>query len=788
MAKNRPAIPKETQREVLFQARHRCAVCCEPIPLEKAHIRPWNKSHDNCAGNLIALCANCHERADNEKWGEAYLHRYKQDPCALAANAMPPMSPQQKAMVDLIIACDPDSMTDKERRRLLSMIAAYVDVPLSTVSVILIGLANSTRVRLELPAQAVDKLLEGFKNKDPLISIFLEDFRLIRVEAAQKAYLQTSKSQRLFQYDVFLSYNSKDKPRVRRLAEKLRSAGLRVWFDEWIIEFGEDIYSAIENGLEVTRTLVLCLSPSALGSGWVSLERSTALFRDPTNSERRFIPLVLSQCDMPDTLKRLKYIDYRDESEVAMKSLILASRPVVSPEIASDQPATDSVTRIHCKLNCRELQAEVLHARPAAFVAQLCKMFPNTFFNLYKKGGLKPVDPKQALQLILGSFVHGEDVVLEVKGNLRVMAAEFFKVAWENLAGYSDNIAAVKSRILKLIDEAYVRVHDPDLEELDHQLLASNMNGLTSMPEEHRSIAIINDRLHNISLPMIPMIAKYFDSPLEIGFEIPHKGVFLFQMNAENGFELNQQILELNIGVGTAITLLTSGPNRFKTSESVKSVLENLWQCDEWLRGRGNDIDGLSIVPELLAFAKEVGESHNAEYGYVQNPFVSNLLTVRQVLVNPRGMRFQKSEALSQLVSPHAVLHELETSSILKRIQDVEREQPIILRPGFAIAHAAMDRSPRISITFGVYPDGIQWTKDGQMVKLVAMVICARDTHKTWRDYLQKFSTLFRSNPSLQDELITSKRSEDFIAMLRNVEIAKSSKPPRRRASGREKR
>jgi len=36
-----------------------------------------------------------------------------------------------------------------------------------------------------------------------------------------------------FQYDVFLSHNAKDKPRVRRLAERLSEARLRLWFDEW---------------------------------------------------------------------------------------------------------------------------------------------------------------------------------------------------------------------------------------------------------------------------------------------------------------------------------------------------------------------------------------------------------------------------------------------------------------------------------------------------------------------------------------------------------------------------
>ena len=67
-----------------------------------------------------------------------------------------------------------------------------------------------------------------------------------------------------FKYDVFLSHNSKDKARVRRLAERLKDAGLRVWFDEWIVRPGDDIYLAIERGLEAARVQVLCLSPAAL--------------------------------------------------------------------------------------------------------------------------------------------------------------------------------------------------------------------------------------------------------------------------------------------------------------------------------------------------------------------------------------------------------------------------------------------------------------------------------------------------------------------------------------------
>lgn len=125
-----------------------------------------------------------------------------------------------------------------------------------------------------------------------------------------------------FSFDVFLSHNSKDKPRVQRLAEKLRTSGLRVWFDEWAIKPGDDIYLSIERGLEVTRTLVLCLSPAALESDWVGLERSTVLFRDPSNAGRRFIPLLLADCNLPDALRRYKYVDFRDDADKAFEELL----------------------------------------------------------------------------------------------------------------------------------------------------------------------------------------------------------------------------------------------------------------------------------------------------------------------------------------------------------------------------------------------------------------------------------------------------------------------------------
>jgi WD40 repeat protein/signal recognition particle receptor subunit beta len=58
----------------------------------------------------------------------------------------------------------------------------------------------------------------------------------------------------------------------------------------------------------------------------VGLERSTVLFRDPSSAGRRFIPVLLAECKLPDTLRRYKYVDLRRESEAAFEELLAACR------------------------------------------------------------------------------------------------------------------------------------------------------------------------------------------------------------------------------------------------------------------------------------------------------------------------------------------------------------------------------------------------------------------------------------------------------------------------------
>jgi hypothetical protein len=59
-----------------------------------------------------------------------------------------------------------------------------------------------------------------------------------------------------------------------------------VWLDEWVFQAGDIIALKVDEGLEQSRVLLMCNSLAALASGWVALERSTAVHRDTANVGR----------------------------------------------------------------------------------------------------------------------------------------------------------------------------------------------------------------------------------------------------------------------------------------------------------------------------------------------------------------------------------------------------------------------------------------------------------------------------------------------------------------------
>ena len=418
--------------------------------------------------------------------------------------------------------------------------------------------------------------------------------------------------------------------------------------------------------------------------------------------------------------------------------------------------------------------------RPAAYIVKLSKdWFPHTKFQVRRSGeDAQPsdegVDSKSITELVLAGFCHGDEVCVQVSGRCETMAAEFFKIVWENLEGYTDDERGVKARLAGLIDDAFLGIDDPDLIGFNTAVFQTSRKEDSDGVQECRAVATINDHLHNLSLPMLPLIAKHFDVGLQIAFELtPSDGIFSFGMNEQNGFELDYtRILRLNVEIGTRITVLTRGTNRVEANTAVTSVLRNLWQCDDWIRQRPKGLESDAAIVELLAFAKSLGRFQSPENTSISNPYISNLLSPRRVFMNNERSEFSKQGILRQLLSSQVQDYGLDMALVLKGVQDAERREQVVLREGFALAHGAVERTPRVAISFGVYRKGVVWDGANRVVRLVCMVLVAKDCYGTWRDYLRKMGILFSSNRDLQEQLIQSRDSEDFCATLRCAEKA----------------
>jgi WD40 repeat protein len=88
--------------------------------------------------------------------------------------------------------------------------------------------------------------------------------------------------------------------------------------------------------------LVLVLSANAFASDWVTLERHTVLFRDPTNSQRRFIPVRIDDAEIEETIRQFAYIDWRKKAKKEYAKLVAACRPAPAEGTQSQPTETQA--------------------------------------------------------------------------------------------------------------------------------------------------------------------------------------------------------------------------------------------------------------------------------------------------------------------------------------------------------------------------------------------------------------------------------------------------------------
>jgi hypothetical protein len=177
----RPAIPAEAARSVLIEAGHRCAVCGVPCPLERAHIVPWRNSRDHAVENLICLCANCHEMADRDKWGERVLREYKANPWVHRQNSNHKEA-KTFALVQIVIRKEMRDFDDHQLEILRYALAKFLDTDPKEIKVVA-RRKGSVKLIIECPASAAETLRRTFQNKKEDLQNSLPLFPVENIEA-----------------------------------------------------------------------------------------------------------------------------------------------------------------------------------------------------------------------------------------------------------------------------------------------------------------------------------------------------------------------------------------------------------------------------------------------------------------------------------------------------------------------------------------------------------------------------------------------------------------------------
>ena len=116
---------------------------------------------------------------------------------------------------------------------------------------------------------------------------------------------------------AFFSYSRDDSEFAVHLAEDLKAAGENVWLDQLDIEPGTPWDREVQKALANCPRMLVILSPTSVSSDNVLDEVSFAL-----SKQKKVIPVLYRECDIPFRLARLQFIDFRTDYARGLKALL----------------------------------------------------------------------------------------------------------------------------------------------------------------------------------------------------------------------------------------------------------------------------------------------------------------------------------------------------------------------------------------------------------------------------------------------------------------------------------
>ena len=172
---------------------------------------------------------------------------------------------------------------------------------------------------------------------------------------------------------IFLSHNSKDKPWVRNLADRLTSDGVVVWIDEAELNIGDSLIEKIAEGIQEMRFVAAVISKNSISSTWVQKELNLAMSKEIKGRQVTVLPLLIESCTLPPSLTDKLYADFRspDNFEREYSKLLRA----IGVQAASQNTQTKEVEEAGTAAQKQE--QESLNLRIVGVVKERTRQDPN---------------------------------------------------------------------------------------------------------------------------------------------------------------------------------------------------------------------------------------------------------------------------------------------------------------------------------------------------------------------------------------------------------------------------
>lgn len=150
-----------------------------------------------------------------------------------------------------------------------------------------------TDVVIKLQREEAEEAKRAAREQQRIYNAYERRIAELNTHAAQPASPKSVETTNLYQqahteeeYDVFISHASEDKESFAdALCEKLREAGIKVWYDTLSIAWGDSLRAKIDNGLKKSKYGIVIISRDYIKKGWTQYELDGLFQREMTGGK-----------------------------------------------------------------------------------------------------------------------------------------------------------------------------------------------------------------------------------------------------------------------------------------------------------------------------------------------------------------------------------------------------------------------------------------------------------------------------------------------------------------------